>query len=261
MALFQGNFFSKSILNNVSVNVILPLPDEGEILAGAELERDKKYPTLYLLHGAYGDATDWIRNTRIEVYAQKYQIAVVMASAGNSFYMDMENGPAYGQFFEQELIDFAESVFPLSRCREDRFVTGLSMGGYGAFRLALLHPENYAAAAALSGAFDLNMVGGFLSQGHRNAPAVYGTLTQLDSDKWSLKKLAQDAQQAGKELPRLMMSCGTEDMTLLMNRALKADFEALGIEVHYEEHPGDHNWDYWETHIQRVLAWLPLKKK
>lgn len=261
MALFQGNFFSKSILNNVSVNVILPLPDEGEIQAGSVLEEDAKYPTLYLLHGAYGDATDWIRNTRIEVYAQQYKIAVVMASAGNSFYMDMPYGPAYGQFFERELINFAETVFPLSRRREDRFVAGLSMGGYGALRLAFLHPENYAAAAALSGAFDLKAIGERLETEHKVGPAVYGMFSQMNDDDWNLAKLAQKAQSAGKELPHLMMSCGSEDFTLEMNHALKEQLTEQGISVHYEEHPGEHNWDYWETHIQRVLAWLPLKKK
>lgn len=259
MALFQGNFFSKSILNNVSVNVILPLPDEGGIQAGNDLEHDAKYPTLYLLHGAYGDATDWIRNTRIEVYAQQYQIAVVMASAGNSFYMDMPYGPAYGQFFERELINFAESVFPLSRRREDRFVAGLSMGGYGALRLAFLHPENYAAAAALSGAFDLKMIGERLEAEHKVGSAVYGMFTQMNDNEWNLAKLAQKAQCAGKELPRLMMSCGSEDFTLEMNHTLKEQLAEQGIAVHYEEHPGEHNWDYWETHIQRVLAWLPIR--
>lgn len=260
MALFQGNFFSKSILNKVHINVILPLPGEGEIAAGAELPRDKKYPTLYLLHGAYGDGTDWMRYTRIESYAQQYQIAVVMASAGNSFYMDMENGPAYGQFFEQELIDFAETVFPLSRSREDRFVAGLSMGGYGAFRLAFLHPENYAAAAALSGAFDLTAVGAFLEQEHRNGPAVYGRITNMEKEKWDLTILAQNVLASKADLPKLMITCGTEDYTLEMNREMKKNLEDLGIALHYEEHSGIHNWDYWETHIQRVLAWLPLKK-
>lgn len=262
MALFQGSFFSKSILNNVAVNVILPLPDGDEIIAGADINtlRDTRFKTLYLLHGAYGDGTDWIRNTRIECYAQQHKVAVVLASAGNSFYMDMEHGPAYGQFFEQELIDFAETVFPLSRRREDRFVAGLSMGGYGAMRLALLHPENYGAAAAFSGAFDLDTIGARLEKEHVVGPAVYGTITSMDREKWDLRVLAKRALEKGAELPKLMLTCGTDDFTLEMNRQLKTDLENLGIEVHYEEHPGEHNWDYWETHIQRVLDWLPLKR-
>ena len=161
MALFQGNFFSKSLLTNVNVWVILPLPDCDDINQGLDKNYNKntRFQTLYLLHGAFGDCTDWVRNTRIECYAQQHRVAVIMSSAVNGFYIDQENGPAYEQVFAEELIEFAEMVFPLSSCREDRFVAGLSMGGYGALRMAMRHPETYGAAVSFSGAFDLEEVG------------------------------------------------------------------------------------------------------
>lgn len=262
MALFQGNFFSKSLLTNVNVWVILPLPDCDDIALGndANYGKDTKFQTLYLLHGAYGDCMDWVRNTRVECYAQQHRVAVVMASACNSFYIDQENGPAYEQFFAQELIEFAETVFPLSSRREDRFVAGLSMGGYGALRLAMLYPETFGAAASFSGAFNLKAVGEYLEANHARGTQVWGSITRMPQEKWDIVLLTQEALKRDAELPKLMLSCGTEDYTLEVNRKMKADLEALGIELNYEEHPGMHNWDYWETHIQRVLAWFPLRR-
>ena len=262
MALFQGNFFSKSLLTNVNVWAILPLPDGDDIAQGIDknCNRDTRFQTLYLLHGAFGDCTDWVRNTRIECYAQQHRVAVIMSSAVNGFYIDQENGPAYEQFFAEELIEFAEMVFPLSCCREHRFVAGLCMGGYGALRMAMRHPETYGAAVSFSGAFDLEEVGRYLETLHVRGPHVWGPITNMPKEKWDLVVLAQQALNQSAELPKLMMSCGTEDYTLEINRKMKADLEALGIELNYEEHPGEHNWDYWETHIQRALDWLPLKR-
>ena len=261
MALFRGNFFSQSILTGVDVQVILPLPEDDDYAEGRfhGFVPQGGFPTLYLLHGAYDDGSAWQRKTRIECYAKRRGIAVVMASANNSFYLDQNPGAAYGRFFEQELPDFAEAVFPLSSRREDRFVAGLSMGGYGALRMALLHPDRYAAAVSFSGAFDLETIGERLASSFGPGRTVYGNLTQgLDRADWDLAALAQKALDQGQTLPKLMLSCGTEDFTLEMNRALAQILKEKGLDVTYEEHPGAHNWDYWETHIQRALDWLPL---
>lgn len=262
MALFQGNFFSKSLLTNVNVWVILPLPDCDDINQGLDKNYNKntRFQTLYLLHGAFGDCMDWVRNTRIECYAQQNRVAVVMASAINGFYIDQENGPAFEQFFAEELVEFAEMIYPLSSKKEDRFAAGLSMGGYGALRLALRHPDTFGAAVSFSGAFNLEAVGEYLESLHARGPQIWGTITRMPKEKWDIVGLAKEALKSDVKLPDLMLSCGTEDYTLEVNRKMKADLEELGIVLTYEEHPGMHNWDYWETHIQRALAWLPLRR-
>ena len=264
MALFHGNFFSKSMLASVDVHVILPLPEDDDYSEGRfqGFVPEGGFPTLYLLHGAYDDGSSWLRKTRIECYAKQHGIAVVMASANNSFYLDLEQGGAYGQFFEQELPNFAEAVFPLSRRKEDRFVAGLSIGGYGALRLAFLHPARYAAAVSFSGAFDLDNIRDRLAASFGPGEAVYGHMARsLRREQWDLAMLAQAALDRGETLPKLMISCGTEDFTLEMNRALSKTLTEKGLDVTYEEHPGAHNWNYWETHIQRALNWLPLENK
>ncbi|MCI8526466.1 MAG: esterase family protein [Oscillospiraceae bacterium] len=255
MAVFHGTVYAESILSNVDLHVLLPLPEEREYRPAP----GQRYPVLYLLHGAYSGGTDWLYRTRIACYAQAHSIAVVLASAGNSFYLDQPQGPAYERFFARELPNLAESIFPLSDRREDRYIAGLSMGGYGALRLALLHPERYTAAAALSGAFDLPQDHALLAPQHAAGQAVFAPLTQCGADQWDLAVLARRAQASGAALPRLMLSCGTEDFTLEMNRAQRTRLEALGIPVAYEEHPGAHDWDYWDTHIQRVLDWFHIQ--
>ena len=199
MAFFQVNFFSPTLRFGTDVNVVIPTPNSDELMNHKDtsyFHTGAKYQVLYLLHGAYGDYSDWMRLTSIEKYAQNHKIAVVMPSASNSFYQDMYRGSQYLTYLTEELPEFIESLFPVSRKRENTFVAGLSMGGYGAWRLALQKPEQYACAASLSGAVDI--------------------------------------QNARKRM--------TE----------------LGLDLTYAEHPGIHDWDYWDAHIQDVLNWLPL---
>ena len=156
MALIDIKLFSTSLLTNTDVRVVLPTPDEPFYSDDTPWYRkDKRYQVLYLLHGAHGDCTVWTRNTGIERYAQKYKLMVVSASVTNSCYVDMVHGGKFFTYMTQELPAFIESTFPASTRREDTFIAGMSMGGYGAFRLGLAQPERYSCIVSLSGAIDL----------------------------------------------------------------------------------------------------------
>ena len=151
MAFIQCGFFSEVLGLSTSMNVILPQSSAGQIgMEGKSFS--EKHHTLYLLHGLSDDHTIWMRRTSIERYAASLGIAVVMPAVHRSFYTDMANGYNYWTFVSEELPAIARSFFPLSDAREDNFVAGLSMGGYGAFKLALRCPDKFAAAASLSGA-------------------------------------------------------------------------------------------------------------
>ncbi|RYD73325.1 MAG: esterase family protein, partial [Verrucomicrobiaceae bacterium] len=154
MAFFDCHFFSDTLGQNVSVYVLLPQQTARQIGVVAGAARTK-YPALYLLHGLSDDHTIWLRRTSVERYAAERNLAVVMPAVARSFYQDMVSGPQYWSFISEELPRLMESFFPISPERNDRFAAGLSMGGYGALRLGLLHPERYAAAASLSGALDM----------------------------------------------------------------------------------------------------------
>src|SRR6185369_5319964 len=109
------------------------------------------HPTLFLLHGMSDDETIWTRSTNVERYAAELGLAVVMPNVHRSFYTNMVHGYRYWDFVSMELVDKVRSFFPLSHAREDNFVAGNSMGGHGAFKLAMRMPETFAAAASLSG--------------------------------------------------------------------------------------------------------------
>jgi S-formylglutathione hydrolase FrmB len=151
-------------------------------------------------------------------------------------------------------------MFSLSTKREDNFVAGLSMGGYGAFKLALTHPERYAAAASLSGAVDIREVvrahgrtgdNAFLAEMHN----VFGDQSKVPNSKHDLFTLTKKASKNSIK-PRLYQCCGTEDFLIADNIRFRDSVRKLPLDLTYEEGPGEHNWAYWDQMIQNVLAWM-----
>lgn len=153
MALIHCDFFSEVLGLNTSACVVLPQPSGP--LQWASAPPARRYPVLWLLHGLSDDHTIWQRRTSIERYVDPMGLAVVMPGVHRSWYTDMAAGNRYWTFVSEELPGIMRSLFPISERRDDNFVAGLSMGGYGAFKLALRHPERFAAAASLSGALSI----------------------------------------------------------------------------------------------------------
>ena len=131
MALVQVNFISKMLSRTVTFNAIIPL---DKISFGEEeVAEEKPLKTLYLLHGAFGNYTDYLSGTRIQRWAEEHNLAVIMPSGENQFYVDKPSrGENYGAYVADELVEFTRKMFPLSHKKEDTFIAGLSMGGYGA---------------------------------------------------------------------------------------------------------------------------------
>ncbi len=264
MALIECKFFSRSLAINTAIFVIIPSPSPDEAMSGIQgdyYDPSVKYPTLYLLHGGFGDYTDWQRKTRIEEYAEKHKIAVVMPSAENSFYADMAKGNNYWQFISEELPQVARGLFPLSDKKEDNFVAGLSMGGYGAFKMALWKPECFEAAASLSGAVDICSL--FEDSQTRNIKIddAFGDFSKVKGSKNDLKAVIKQMKEENAEIPKLYMACGTEDFIYHSNVRFRDYLNELGVELTYEEGPGVHGWAFWDKYIQNVLDWLPIRSK
>ncbi len=250
MALIECNFFSETLGLCTAMNVILPQPVR------------RRYPVLYLLHGLSDDHTIWCRRTSIERYADALGLAVVMPAVHRSFYADMATGQRYWTFVSQELPALAQGFFPLSSKREDTFVAGLSMGGYGAFRLALSLPERFAAAASLSGALDQAWGVQHLEPEERQEwTNIFGDLSKLAGSPHDLLHLAEQVAQSSGPQPRLYQWCGTEDFLYVENTRFRDHAQRLGLDLTYAEGPGDHEWRFWDEQIQRVLAWLPLRRR
>ena len=261
MAFLQCQFFSEVLGLSCSMNIILPQATAGQIGMKGKV-RAKKHPVLWLLHGMSDDHSIWARRTSIERYASEIGIAVIMPAVNLSWYQDMASGPRYGTFLSEELPAIAQSFFPLSTARKDNFVAGLSMGGYGAFLLALSQPERFAAAASLSGALD---VAAFLGAGDNSRQAVYrsafGSMEKFRGSNADLLRLATKLARTRGPKPAFYACCGSEDFLLQHNRNFVAHAKKIGFPLAYEEHPGaSHSWDSWDRQIQHVLEWLPLKR-
>ncbi|MBO5868053.1 MAG: esterase family protein, partial [Oscillospiraceae bacterium] len=157
MANLEFQFYSKALKSVTTVSVILPEIHKTTEGIGRPAGT---YKTLYLLHGLSGDHTNWPRKTSIERYANKYGIAVVMPSVGRSWYTDLPNGIQYMTFVAEELPAICRSYFSgMSDRKEDNYIAGLSMGGYGALKIALTYPDAYCGCATLSGALDVTRDG------------------------------------------------------------------------------------------------------
>lgn len=237
------------------MHVILPQKTQSQIGMDSKT-RGEKHPTLYLLHGLSDDHTIWMRRTSIERYVSSLGLAVVMPAVNRSFYTDMASGAKYWTFVSEELPSIAQSFFPLSQERSHNYVAGLSMGGYGAMKLALSHPQRFAAAASLSGALDASTFAKRVN--HMEMTQIFGDLDHITGSKHDLFHLADQLASSGAEQPKLYQCCGTEDFLYEDNIRFKEHVKGLHLELTYEEEAGTHEWGYWDKHIQNVLKWLPL---
>ncbi|MGD9947315.1 MAG: alpha/beta hydrolase [Desulfobulbus sp.] len=255
MALIHCQFFSQILGLMTTMSVILPDPGP---LGNNNSKPVSPFPTLYLLHGRSDDHSAWQRRTAVERYVEGLNLAVVMPEVGRSYYTDMRTGQRYWAFISEEVPLMARHFFPLSEKRDENYLAGLSMGGYGAFKLALTHPERYAAAASLSGALDVvRLTGTELEAGQHELVYVFGDPQSLAGSRNDLFALADSVRASGKTLPQLYQWCGTEDFLYLDNRRFRKHLETLDITVDYDEGPGGHEWSCWDAQIQKVLYWLP----
>ncbi len=239
MAFCQVQWHSKVLGKALGLNVILP--EVGK----------PPYPVFYLLHGLSDDHTIWHRRTRLEWYVRDLPLIVVMPDGFRGFYTNHENGPAFATYMAEELPAFVERAFPARRDRAGRCIGGLSMGGYGALRLALGYPEVYASAHSHSGA---------LAFGHdplqlntsfsREWQMVIGDAPAGSAH--DLFALAETRRREGNA-PALRIDCGTEDFLIEPNRRFTAHLKTIGLDHEYAEFPGAHSWDYWDLHIQEAL--------
>jgi putative tributyrin esterase len=249
MALLRIDHVPETIKFNLPLYLIIPSPGE---MKGLPVSKRK---VLYLLHGLSDDGSAWQRYTAIEAVAALYGLVVVMPSVGRSFYTDQPNGQHYFTYLTQELPHYLEDVFGLAPAPADTLIAGNSMGGYGAFKAAFLHPELYSAAASFSGALSLLFV--TLHSGDPRISEfsyIFGDVEKLAGSLHDPAYWLKQATQAPHRLPKLYMSCGRQDDLYPINLQFREACKNLGIPLEYYEEDALHDWFFWNTQIQRFLA-------
>lgn len=266
MALVQVNFISKMLSRTVTFNAIIPL---DKISFGEEeVAEAKPLKTLYLLHGAFGNYTDYLSGTRIQRWAEEHNIAVIMPSGENQFYVDKPSrGENYGAYVADELVEFTRKMFPLSHKKEDTFIAGLSMGGYGALINGLKYHETFSHIGAFSPGLmiddiascsELLSVTGWSMDFYDNAFGGIDTIKNSDKDYYYLiDQLLENK----KEIPKIYLPIGTDDFLLESVRGFKSFVDKREVPLIYIEDDGGHEWDFWDKYVKNFLEWLPLEEK
>lgn len=257
MALFNVDCFSEVLGMSVSMTVILPQHmDRPNPVNGGHYQ--KPFPVLYLLHGYNGDHTVWERRTSVERYVSDKGIAVVMPAVHLSFYTDMKMGFKYWTYLSEEVSKIVHDFFPqISEDPQKTFAAGLSMGGYGAFKLGLAYPERFRAVASLSGAVDVAALADRMAKnnpdfGKSSFHSIYGDgeIRGSDNDLFEL------ANRAKGKIPQMFQWCGKQDFLYEDNVRLRDHLISLGAPLLYRESDGDHNWQYWDREIENVVNWI-----
>jgi S-formylglutathione hydrolase FrmB len=246
-------FQSKLVGKTLPYNVVLPV-DYNQPRAKA-----KRYPVLYLLHGLTGHYDNWTTKTKLADYAAQYAMIIVTPEGNNGWYIDSATVATdkYETYVIEELIPDVQRRYRTLDAREGRAIAGLSMGGYGAMKFGLKHPEMFALAASMSGAFSAAS----WSEKELDPGAIRDSLMLTFGTANSPTRIANDVLRLAREfsskskttLPYLYIDCGTEDFLFKDNR----DFVQLLLELklphEYRQLPGTHNWKYWDAQVQEVL--------
>jgi S-formylglutathione hydrolase FrmB len=245
-----------SRLNKRELLYCVILPNDYESSKG-------KRAVLYLLHGLFGRFDNWITNTKLTEYVENLSFIVVCAEGENGWWTDSTEIESnfYESYLTEELIPDVERKFNVRAERNSRAIAGLSMGGYGAFKLAFRRPEMFCFAASTSGAFHAAEI--CENRNHDEWKELLPSITQVFGDAQNKKKrqendlfqLASDfpSEQISR-LPRFYFDCGTEDAFLPINQRLAELFRRRKIAHEFGQFAGMHDWCYWDRQIKRILS-------
>ena len=251
MSQISIKYFSQALNRNVRFEMFIP-NDKPQ-------EAPQKMRTLFLLHGYTGDAGNWVP----EWLAQKYGFAVVAPSGENGFWLDgLSTGHKFCTFVGQELVEYVRRTFGLAQTKEDTFIMGLSMGGFGALHTAFSYPENFGKTAAMSSALIVHEIAG-MKPGEDNGVANYdyyrecfGELDCVLESENNPEVLVKRLKNCGDTIPEIFMCCGTEDFLLENNREFHRYLDSIEVPHTYLESKGTHDMEFWNEYTIRFIEMM-----
>lgn len=248
MGIFKGDFYSNSLKMTTSINVIFP---ERSNDVDPITEGEPK--VLYLLHGLSGNADEWIRFSKIEYYAKKYNFVIIMPEVQRSFYCNYKNGINYFDYVASELPKICAKWFNINTAKENTFIAGESMGGYGAVKIGLSRPNQYEAIASLSGVLDYDSFKKMIVD-DKWSDIKKEELSILDDSVTPISLISAVSKM--KNRPRIIQMCGTEDFLYNDNQNFRKVMAKEKYDHLYLEAKSDHEWPYWDKAIQYAFMFF-----
>ena len=231
MAVMQIEYYSEALAMEWGINVLYP--DASRV----KNPDDQDIPVLYLLHGMNGNQYSWLKRTHVERILRSTNLIVVLPNTNNGWYTDTQYGYPYYTAIAEELPKTLARFFPnMTKKREKTFIAGLSMGGYGSFKLAL-QTNRFSHAASFSGAL------------------IFGKLEDWTTSPYSLESIAE---KYSDKKTVLWAWCGEQDALYEANNIAVDHLKDLGFDITYSHGPGKHEWFYWERELEHFLATLPI---
>lgn len=256
-------FRSKALACNGEFYIHLPEKELPVFLQGNPYYK-RKTKTLILLHGYTGDCTDWLYNSNALDFSMKYNLAIVMPSGGVDFYLDKQaTGHKWCEFIGEDLINYLRNTFNLAKRKEDTFIGGLSMGGFGALHTGLMYPDRFSGIMALSSALIVYGLKDMKKDMPDNGMANYeyyvnafGDLSKAEKSDHNPEVLYKRNNKNNIKNPKIYMACGTEDFLLQPNHKMRDFLIKQKANFKYEEGPGVHDWNFWTPHAYKGIEYL-----
>lgn len=229
-----------------SIKAVVILPDA--------YSSDKEFPVVYLLHGYSGNYSNWINKVpQLRDYADQYKMIIVCPDGNyGSWYMDSPADPAwkYETYASHELINWIDKNYKTIKDRSGRGITGLSMGGHGAFYLAFRHQDVFGAAGSMSGGVDI-----------RPFPKNWDLAKRLGTyaefpQRWEQHTVINLTHLLTPNSLALIFDCGTDDFFYDVNQKLHEKMLYYNIPHDYIVRPGRHDWKYWENAVGYQLLFM-----
>jgi S-formylglutathione hydrolase FrmB len=237
--------YSNSMRKNVKCVVIKP-----EVYK----ESGSRFPVVYLLHGYSGDHADWVSKTPdlLKTVDENKFLVVCPDGSFNSWYFDspVDTTMKYDTNVAIEIPSFIDAHYRTVANRKARAITGLSMGGHGAFYLAIRHEDIFGAAGSMSGGLDIRPF-----HDHWEIRKFLGD-SATHPDNWNNYAVINLVDRLHNGALTITFDCGVNDFFLQVNRNLHQKLLDKKIDHDYTERPGGHSWEYWNKSVKYQLLFF-----
>ena len=242
--ILRGHVFSQCLKLDTPINILTP----------KEISHDEPYRVCYLLHPLESCGGSWLEHTLLPLWAETHRTVFVMPDGQRSFYTDMKYGLKYFSYVSEELPEIVQNTFQISAKRQDTAIIGASMGGYGALRAALLHPDRFGFCGAISPA--ILYLKKFLEYQREDPGILHEEFSACfgESMPWSPEYEITELAKRCKEIkPMIYLAAGSEDFAKRPSARMLDDLTQLGFSVTRESWEGGHDWDFFGAALKSAL--------